>query len=71
MSRNFNLRNITIFSSLDVTFVYGVGIYTQYLNVINHAIERQREIYQQLLEESKPQVDEKAEAGSKEHKVVS
>ena len=45
--------------------------FPQYLNVINHAIERQREIYQQLLEESKPQVDEKAEAGSKEHKVVS
>ena len=45
--------------------------FPQYLNVINHAIERQREIYQQLLEESKSQVDEKAEAGSKEPKVVS
>ena len=42
----------------------------QYLNVINHAIERQREIYHQLLEESKPQ-DENAGADSKEHKVVS
>ena len=45
--------------------------FPQYLNVINHAIERQREIYQQLLEESKPQEDEKSGAGSMEHKVVS
>lgn len=44
--------------------------FPQYLNVINHAIERQREIYQQMLEESKPQ-GENAGAGSKEHKVVS
>lgn len=44
--------------------------FPQYLNVINHAIERQREIYQQMLEESKPQ-GENARAGSKEHKVVS
>ena len=44
--------------------------FPQYLNVINHAIERQREIYQQMLEESKPQ-GENTGAGSKEHKVVS
>lgn len=44
--------------------------FPQYLNVINHAIERQRDIYQQMLEESKPQ-GENAGAGSKEHKVVS
>ena len=44
--------------------------FPQYLNVINHAIERQREIYQQMLEESKLQ-GENAGAGSKEHKVVS
>ena len=45
--------------------------FPQYLNVINHAIERQREIYQQLLEESKPQQEDKVETGSVEHKVVS
>ena len=45
--------------------------FPQYLNVINHAIDRQREIYQQLLRESKPQEEVKAEVGSKEHKVVS
>ncbi len=45
--------------------------FPQYLNVINHAIERQRDIYQQMLEENKPTEESQAGAGSKEHKVVS
>ena len=45
--------------------------FPQYLNVINHAIERQREIYHQMLEESKAQGIESVAATVKESKVVS
>ena len=44
--------------------------FPQYLNVINHAIERQREIYQQLLEAKMPQT-EKVSTVEKDPKVVS
>ena len=44
--------------------------FPQYLNVINHAIERQREIYQQLLEAKSPQT-ERVSTVEKDPKVVS
>lgn len=44
--------------------------FPQYLNVINHAIERQREIYQQLLEAKMPQT-ERVSTVEKDPKVVS
>lgn len=44
--------------------------FPQYLNVINHAIERQREIYQQLLEVKLPQAETVSNV-EKDPKVVS
>lgn len=45
--------------------------FPKYLNVINHALARQAEIYQQMLKENESYEKEKADACSRGNKVVS
>lgn len=45
--------------------------FPQYLNVINHAIVRQKEIYHQMIENNNSMQVDSIQADAKEHKVVS
>ena len=75
-SYTHTLENSTTLLCFEVeTYVTSLAelekFFPQYLNVINHAIVRQREIYHQMIENNNSMQVASIQADAKEHKVVS
>ena len=75
-SYTHTLENSTTLLCFEVeTYVTSLAelekFFPQYLNVINHAIVRQKEIYHQMIENNNSMQVDSIQADAKEHKVVS